>query len=170
MPNANTRPYPIVALTTLAFIASQTHLIYLLMPLEPGVLALQLSFTREGFQAVLTQWGNDGLILFLRHFSYDFAHLLIYGAFGYALITHSDAWFGHVRWRRQLALALPLAAFCDLGENLLHLQLLGLSPSTETLLYPIAGVVASMKWGIIAAFTLAVTSIALNGMRHRRSR
>jgi hypothetical protein len=136
-------------------------------PLSPGIPALQLTFDEAAFKAILTQWGPAGIERFRTHFFIDFPMLTSYGVFGYLLVRHSriferlgTAARGLVSW------ILPAAAVLDAGENLLHIHLIT-KPATHTsVLYLIAGLVATGKWLLIVAF--AVGALSLLVTRGRR--
>lgn len=130
-----------------------------LRPLAPSVVALQLSFDRSAFEAVLGAWGASGVALYRSHFGADFVLLLLYGLFGLSLR------------RRALSGALVVAALADAVENLLHLRLTDLTEgnaAAPTALYALAGAAATLKWLGLAAFVLAVAAgLWLRGRRAR---
>lgn len=130
-----------------------------LAPLQPSVVALQLTFTPEAFAQVLYAWGPEGVQRFRQHLPVDGLLLVSYGAAGYLAVArtrffeplaqHMPLWW--------VALLLPLVAVCDAGENLLHWWLTGgdaLSDPSASVLFLAAGLCASLKWGGIVVFAL----------------
>lgn len=121
--------------------------------LDPGIPAIQFTFTETGFRRVLDAWQAAGVARFRAHFAIDFPFLACYGALGYFLSTRTVL-FRHFsgRTRSLLAAALPAAAAADAVENALHLYFLHAAVPVVQALYPAAGVAASVKWLLIAAF------------------
>ena len=128
-----------------------------LAPLQPSVVALQLTFTPEAFAQVLHTWGPEGVQRFRQHLPVDGLLLLSYGAAGYLAVArtrffeplaqHMPLWW--------VALLLPLAAVCDAGENLLHWRLTGSDAPAVAAWYLAAGLCAAFKWLGIGVFALA---------------
>lgn len=131
-----------------------------LAPLQPSVVALQLTFTPDAFTQVLQAWGPEGVQRFRNHLPIDGLLLLSYGAAGYWAVTRTR-FFAPLAQRmplRWIALVLPFAAVCDAGEDLLHWMLTGADvlSSAVTLTsewYLVAGVCASSKWLGMAGFS-----------------
>lgn len=153
---ASTTPLKLAAVASvLLFIGLGIYL----APLQPSVVALQLTFTPEAFVQVLQAWGSEGVQRFRNHLPVDCLLLLSYGAAGYWAVTRTR-FFESLVSRLPLswvAPVLPFAAACDAGENLLHWMLTGVNAlsSAVTLapaLYPLAGVCATLKWLGIASF------------------
>jgi hypothetical protein len=146
--------YPLNGLLGVAALALFAGISLYLLPLEPNLLALQFSFTPNGFQAVIAQWQGDGLQRFQWHFWADFALLLCYGLWGYRLIS-SGAIARQLPppWRSRAIWLLPLAAVSDAQENLLQLYLLQ-QPAAPAALYALAGMAALLKWLLLGSFAL----------------
>lgn len=126
-----------------------------LAPLQPGVLALQLSFTPRAFAFVIHSWSADDLARFRMHLPFDALFALVYGAFGFRLFSHSaalrrSAVAGAARW------LLPLAAVLDLLENTAHAWLTALPRLDLPRLYLAVGTAAALKWALVLAFGLAL--------------
>lgn len=143
------------ALSLLLFIVMAVHS----APLSPSIPALQFTFEPAAFQAILAQWGPAGVARFRSHFAIDFAFLLSYGLAGYLCARHTGL-FASLGDRARLLLTwtLPGAALLDAGENLLHLHLLDATSSQPPMLYLLAGLVASLKWGAIAVFAVGIAA------------
>ena len=136
-------------------------------PLTPAIPALQLTFNEAAFRAILTQWGPDGVALFRQHFRIDFPVLASYGLFGYLFARHSSLFDRLAPLPRRLSGGLlPTAAGLDTIENLLHLRFIADPATHAPALYLIAGLVASGKWLLIAAFALCSGYLLL--VRSRR--
>ncbi|MDE2416710.1 MAG: hypothetical protein KGN32_02800 [Burkholderiales bacterium] len=128
-----------------------------LAPLQPNLVALQLTFTPAAFAAVLAAWQPQGVALFRSHLPVDGLLLLSYAMFGYLLVGNSTVFArfsGAARWK--LALVLPLAACADAAENLLHWWLTAPDASAAAWIYTLAGVCASLKWLCLLAFAAVV--------------
>lgn len=139
----------LVAASALLFVAMALYT----SPLDPSIPAIQFTFTESAFKSVLNAWGPSGVARFRAHFAIDFPFLATYGALGY-LLSKRTRLFRSVTQRAAslLAVSLPVAAAADAIENALHLYFLyGTVPIAEAL-YFAAGVAASVKWLLIAAF------------------
>ncbi|MDZ7919218.1 hypothetical protein [Rhodoferax sp.] len=154
---ASTAPLKLAAVAcVLLFIGLGVYL----APLQPSVVALQLTFTPEAFTQVLHAWGPEGVQRFRNHLAFDGLMLLSYGAAGYLAVARTRffeplAQQMPLRW---VALLLPLAAVWDAGENVLHWGLTGgdvLTLPCAFVLYYIAGLCATLKWAAILSFGIA---------------
>lgn len=157
MPNAQgMRAVLALGLATLVlFIAIAVYL----LPLEPGIVALQFTFSKAVFTAVTAQWQAGGVALFRSHMPADFVLLVMYATFGWLLGSRwpkvrFTGWALH----RALQWSLPIAALADATENTLHLLLTNGEPIASQLLYPMAGIAASIKWLSILVFVIAVAA------------
>lgn len=122
-------------------------------PLSPSIPVIQFTYDEASFKAVLAQWGPIGVERFRSHFRIDFPFLVSYGVFGYLLARHAvPADKGKNSARFFLTWALPGAALLDACENLLHLGFIADGASPMAGAYLLAGVVATGKWLLIAAF------------------
>ncbi|MCE1242988.1 hypothetical protein [Oryzomicrobium sp.] len=141
----------------LVFAVSQANLARLLAPLNPSLFALQLAFTPDAFWRVIEAWGPAGVAAYRAHFPYDFLHPFLYGAFGYLTATRTALLPGRTPALGRAARgALPVAGLCDLAENALHLHLLALAPGAGGGLVTLSGTCSLIKWGLAAAFALAL--------------
>lgn len=150
----------------LAYLVSQANLARLVGSLEPSIFALQLSFTAEQFWRVVSAWGAAGVQRYMDHFPYDFLHPLVYGCMGVVWVRDTrlfEAWPAGLR--RFWAWSLPVAAMCDLLENVLHIRLLTSGPGSGSSLVLIAGAAASCKWLLAVLFTLALGAGAVRSWR-----
>lgn len=126
-----------------------------LSPLDPGIVALQFSFSRQSFQLILDAWRPEGRTLYRSHFTADFALLVCYGALGYLVAEKTQLFRRHSAVRRLGAWLLPAAALSDALENVLHLRLIADGPETDPL-YAAAALFASLKWTVFSAFLVLV--------------
>lgn len=128
-----------------------------LAPLEPSLVALQLTFDPVAFQRVLAAWRPDGVARFRAHLPLDCVLLLCYGYFGYLLACKTRV-FGPLlpTARRWLVWAMPGAAVCDVLENALHGYLTSGALHAPALAYLGAGISASLKFVLIGVFLMAV--------------
>jgi len=136
-------------------------------PLSPGIPALQFTFDEAAFKAILAQWGPDGVDLFRRHFRIDFAVLASYALFGYLLARYGCLFRQLDRTIRRLSSwIMPGAAALDAIENLLHLQLISEPATHAPALYLIAGLVATVKWLLIANFMAGTLYLLVAKLRY----
>ena len=139
------------ALALLLFAAMAIHS----APLSPSIPVIQFTYGEAAFKAVLAQWGPIGIERFRSHFFIDFPFLTSYAVFGYLLARHAvPADTPNNTARTFLTWALPLAAVLDAGENLLHLRFIADGAYPMAGAYLLAGVVATGKWALIAAFII----------------
>lgn len=128
-----------------------------LAPLEPNIVALQLSFSPSAFGAIVHAWGEGGLARYRTHLPWDYLLLLNYGLFGWLLATRTAVLAPYPTWaRRMAAWLMPLASAFDAIENALHGWLtqaprFGLEP-----IYAASGTVSLLKWLLLMAFAVAV--------------
>lgn len=127
-----------------------------LAPLRPGILALQLSFSPAAFARVVHAWGSEGLARFRAHLPYDYVFLASYAMLGVLLVRHTALFqVAAPATRRLIAALLPLAALCDLGENLLHGWLTAAPRFDAPLQHLAAALCASFKWLLLLSFSTA---------------
>lgn len=133
-----------------------TGLAIYLSPLQPNILALQLTFTPGSFQAVLDAWHPEGVQLFRSHLLPDGLLLICYGAYGY-LLTIQTRLFESQSDKRKMILAwlMPVAAICDAVENFLHWYLTALNEFAGHFWYALAGLSSMLKFGLIIAFVVS---------------
>lgn len=154
---ASTAPLKVVAVACVLLLLG---LGVYLAPLQPGVVALQFTFTPDAFACVLESWGPEGVQRFRHHLPIDGLLLLSYGAAGYLALLRTCFFAPLKTWlsMRGFALLLPVAAAFDAAENLMHWALTGadagVTPASAGW-YLAAGLCASLKWAGIAAFAFA---------------
>lgn len=136
---------------------SQANLGYVLGPLSPNIVAVQLTFDVQAFWQAMDAWGPEGMArLRATLLPWDMLHPFIYGAFGYLLVTHTHLFEIREPWRRGLAWELPVAGACDLLENFCELYLLSLPFGTASIAIPVSATFSLGKWGLAAGFSLLV--------------
>jgi hypothetical protein len=126
-----------------------TGMTVLLAPLKPGILALQCSFTRASFQAVLAAWGEAGLRRYRAHLPVDCVFLLGYAAFGHLWAGQAALPAWAVAWAPWV---LTAAAGCDALENLVHLRLARAGVSAAPGWYAFTGTCSVLKWALVFVF------------------
>lgn len=135
-----------------------------LRPLEPGVVALQLSFTPQAFAQVVHAWPPEHLARFRAHLPVDGLLLLAYGFFCHGLATRSRVFrpLG-ARGRALATWAGPAAALCDAAENLMHAWLTAAPRFGQAPWYALSGGVALAKWLLLLAFALLLAGALVAG-------
>lgn len=132
---------------------SQLHLVVMLAPLKPNVVALQLAFSAPRFWGIAADWGVQGLQLYRSHFAYDLPHTLLYGAWGALMVVGSGLftrWSSRQRWA--MAALMPAAAVFDLIENAGHLSLLAGPAGQGATLVALASICSLLKWLLVALY------------------
>jgi hypothetical protein len=139
----------------LASIALMLALANHLRTVKPRVNKAQVTFTESGFRHIVRQWSPDQLAKVRSHFLLDYAFLVAYGGFGLSLamaLQHHVALpgpFATLIW----PWVLPLAAFCDALENVLHQRFLRETPDTSPeWLFVLSGCAASAKWVLLVVY------------------
>lgn len=155
-----------VGLSALALFAV---IAWYLSPLEPGIVALQFSFSRQSFQLILDAWGPEGVALYRSHFTADFALLICYSALGYLVAENTRLFRRQSAVRRLGTWLLPAAALSDALENVLHLHLIADGPEVDPL-YVAAALFASLKWTLFSAFLVLVAGVLIRRESSSRRR
>jgi len=122
-----------------------------------GILAIQFTFSEAAFHRVLSRWAPGELQRYRAHFVADYVFIALYAAFGWllaqALLPAEKTASAFV------AALLPLAALCDICENLLHQRFLRSPPcKVPGYWHRLAGLASCAKWMLIAAFTYLMAS------------
>jgi len=126
---------------------------YMLEPLDPDILQLQLAFTPRAFGEVIHAWSAADLQRYRWQLVVDYALLLAYAGFGYGLATRSRLFVTAGPVRALVARgSLPLAAGCDAVENALHLWLTATPRFGLPALYACSASLALLKWLLLIGF------------------
>lgn len=147
------RPTPWAMLAAALFLA----MALLTAPLVPSLPAIQLTFNREAFAAVMAAWqaqgagpdavhGAGAAWRFTLHFWLDVPFLLAYGWAGWCWRP----------WQPLAGLVLAGAALADGLEDALHLAFIAWPGSTPEALYILAGWAAMVKFKLWLVATLVV--------------
>ncbi|MGE3955915.1 MAG: hypothetical protein AB7H96_04285 [Vicinamibacterales bacterium] len=127
---------------------------YYLHDLDPIPLAAQLTFSRESFNGVLSNWSADQVQRFKHHFAVDYVFLVVYGVFGWLLARRLASQRNVIQGARLLPWLLPAAAAFDCVENLLHQVFTSHPDEMASGLYTLAGTASLVKWSLSAVFGL----------------
>lgn len=134
-----------------------------LRDLKPNLVVAQLTFSREGFESVISSWAPDQVRRFGRHFSVDYVFIVVYAVFGWLLGHRLTG--GHLTkssGTHLLPWLLPAAAAFDCLENMLHQAFLLHRPDgLQSGLYIAAGLAALAKW----VLTLLFVALAIRAWR-----
>jgi len=118
----------------------------------PNVIALQLAFSQEAFDAILDQWRADGVRYYQRStLAIDYVFPVAYALLFSSLIALLGTRPGGEPSTLDLAcFSVPLAAgMLDWLENTLHLVLLGGLLANGGPWILLASTAASIKWGLL---------------------
>jgi hypothetical protein len=118
----------------------------------PGVIRLQLAFSKTAFRDILDQWGPDAVRSYRDYLPLDYLFPLVYAIF----LSSALAVLSRPR-RMRFLIALPyLAVPFDYLENTLHLILLRGDHTLAAGLIRLAALAAAIKWALLAVALLAV--------------
>lgn len=123
-----------------------------LAPLQPPLVAVQLTFDQGAFEAVTSQWGVQGVALFRSHLVPDFALMVCYALYGICTVRYTRLF--NMRFVPPIFwyCMLPMAALADVVENTLHLSITAVGAQPQPRWYLLAGVAASIKFVLITCF------------------
>ena len=144
-----------------------------LPPDAPSVSALQLACSEEAFDAILDQWGAQGIRYYqLSTLAIDYAFPVAYAVLFSSLIAPLGPRPG--REPNTIGLAcfvVPLiAGVLDWAENTLHLVVLSGAVSNRALWIVAASAAAYIKWGLLSLSCLLVSSGVVRRMGGRSNR
>ena len=132
-----------------------------LLPLKPGVIALQFAWQPQTFGGIIHLWSEADLARYRSHLPVDFIVLLAYAAFGWLLATRTAVFAPLSPATRPFArLWLPLAAVFDAAENAFHWWLTEVPRFGVPQVYSAAFAAVALKWALCMAFVLAVVAAA----------
>jgi hypothetical protein len=147
----------IVWLTGIATLVLSAGIAWLIAPLYPGAIMLELAYTPKSFGTIVHAWPAEYLLLYREILQLNFLLLISFGAFGYFFVSRSPLFSGHSpAWRTLLAWTLPVAAALGAIENGLHIWLTAAPRFGIPVAYAVSAVCAALKWSIVTAFALAV--------------
>ncbi len=124
----------------------------------PSVDRLQLAFSKDRFQDVITQWGPDAVSQYRDSLWLDFVFPLVYAVFlasAVAVLTIHQPGAPlplHRFWFVAPCAAVPF----DYAENILHLIILRDTDHLSAPLILLASLAAAIKWTLLALVLLAV--------------
>lgn len=129
----------------------------LLAPLEPGAMALQFARDAQACTSVVRAWTPQEASLYRQGLAIDFALIASYTTLG--LAVGRSAGFGP-RTRACLYALVLLAAACDTGENIAHLQLLRGAGECGRALHAAALGLTALKWAVLAGYVVVAAVAA----------
>lgn len=140
-------------LSAAAAVVLEAVVLWLLAPLQPGALVLQLAWTPRGFGEIIHLWSAEDLARYRAHLIVDCALLLAYGSFGWLLATRTRLLAPLPPRVQALAPFLPLfAAGFDVLENSLHWWLTAAPRFGMPWLYLASASAAALKWLLLMLF------------------
>lgn len=124
-----------------------------LLPLKPGVIALQFAWHPQTFGGIIHLWSEADLARYRSHLPVDFVVLLAYAAFGWLLATRTTLFLPLAPAVRLFArLCLPLAAVFDAVENAFHWWLTAIPRFDAAPTYLMSTTCSAFKWGLLIGF------------------
>jgi hypothetical protein len=132
----------------------------------PGVVYLQLAFTRANFEMVLASWGKKGIELFLDTLWIDFLYPLAYAtlfasAQAMLLFRKRDHVDDITSWDRFWLLVPVVAALFDYMENILHYLILSFHLFNGYWIQAASGF-ALCKWTLLAITLMRILQLAFS--------
>ena len=124
-----------------------------------GILDLEFAWTSARFEGITTAWGSAGVRAAQEQIWWDFLWIPSYVVTIWASLKLAGA-------ARLALMAVPVAGACDVVENIALLR--GLHDTSAGLVVPVASVMATVKF-VLLAFALVALAWALAArLRHRR--
>ena len=124
-----------------------------LLPLKPGVIALQFAWQPQTFGGIIHLWSEADLARYRSHLPVDFVVLLAYAVFGWLLATRTTVFAPLSPATRLLArLWLPSAAVFDAAENAFHWWLTEVPRFDTPATYLMSTTCSAFKWGLLIGF------------------
>lgn len=128
-----------------------------LLPLRPGVIALQFAWHPQTFGGIIHLWSETDLARYRSHLAVDCAVLLAYAAFGWLLATRTAVFQPLSPAGRLFArLCLPLAAGFDAAENAFHWWLTEMPRFDTPATYLMSTTCSAFKWSLLIGFGVLV--------------
>lgn len=127
----------------------------------PGSLALQFSYGKAAFHAILQGWTPEGITIFRWMLLVDMLFPFVYGT----LLVSSL-----MRLNEPRIVFYPMvvsSVMLDLVENVLHL--LAVSVPSLFILGPLGAVIATLKWLLITLVVLRIVMLYVSGLFHSKN-
>jgi hypothetical protein len=140
---------------------------------NPSIVDFEFAWSEEGVEEIVAEWGTEGEDAARLSLIVDFAFMLAYGAF-LTLAALATRTLAAARGRRRLAaagtVAIPAAAAAPLFDAIENIWLLiALDGQGGDLPPRVAGVSASIKFGLTAIATVYVVAGLVTWARTRRA-
>ncbi len=136
------------------YLLNQLAIGLVLAEARDDILPLQLAFTLENYQAIVSTWSAEQGQSFVRHFYLDFYHPFLYAFFLFSALSYFKS---RGKFEQRWFLLLPfVAGFLDLTENVLHLTMHLQSLPTNSATVFLSSLAASVKWTLAGASVLLV--------------
>ncbi len=124
-------------------------------PSAPGIIAMELAFTKERLISILNQWGPEGVSVYLKAMWIDYFYALFYALFLsslFALASRAEEEDPH---RGELLIfSLPfIAAILDWVENSLHLTYFPEYEKMSESMVFVVSFISLIKW-LLALFVI----------------
>jgi hypothetical protein len=129
----------------------------------PGVVDLQLAFSKSEFSRIIDLWGPAAVDQFKDTMWLDYVFPPVYAIFfASALATLTYDPERYPGWIVRGLFVLPfIAAICDWIENSLHLVILHDPASLPAALILLASVAAAIKWGLLGIAALVIVALLI---------
>ncbi|MCD4753207.1 MAG: hypothetical protein K8R40_09065 [Anaerolineaceae bacterium] len=134
---------------------------------KTDLFTMQTAFSTAKMEAILAEWGTDGVSAYLRMMRVDFFFLAGYGIALASAITLLAIPRGETPNKKVLILMfLPLiAGLCDVVENIFHIFLLKNPQNPPAFPIFFAASFASVKWLLLFASALIIVAYSFLSFR-----
>jgi len=124
---------------------------------SPGIIALQLAFTKSTFVSIINQWGIAGVTHFLNTIWIDYIYPVAYAIFFSSFIARLTIKLDKSPTKFHIIFVLPfIAGFLDWCENTLHIILLSNVNNISGIMIFTASIFALIKWLIVIFSVLII--------------
>ena len=139
---------------------------------KTGFSAMQTTFSVTKMEAILAEWGTEGVSAYLKSMYVDFIFPIAYAitlASAVALISTPKEKAASPAKYALFFFTLPLfAGVCDLMENGFHLIMLQQPQALDVTLTFLAATAASIKYVLMIVTILAIAIYGVQRIRNRR--
>ncbi|MBN1497854.1 MAG: hypothetical protein JXA07_13860 [Spirochaetes bacterium] len=150
-------------ITGVIYFTSQAAIINILHPIgTDAFMRFQLTFSGESMAAILNSWGEAGIETLFKHFYLDFLHPLWYSAFLFFSMIYVKTKLSDYKQFSSVPkyVFLPfIAAFADLAENFMEIQLISTRFDLNKTLVMATGIVSLIKWLLVLVSIIIIVAL-----------
>ncbi|NSW54170.1 MAG: hypothetical protein HPY85_16840 [Anaerolineae bacterium] len=136
---------------------------------KTGLFTMQTAYSVESMQAILAEWGEDGVRAYLNMMYVDFLFPLAYAVALSGAIANLTSHEHYEPGGDTLFLAPLAAGVLDWVENIFHIFMLQQPQALDPLPTLLAALAASAKWALLAVSVAAVVVGVLKWFERRKA-